>query len=137
MTVFVDTSAFVALENRKDTLHAVAVRTFRRLLKDGVALVTSDYCFDETLTLLKLRASAAVAAGWGRRLLASALFEVVFVDRTALEAGLDVFEGASDQPFSFTDYTSFALMRSRGIDSAFAFDDDFASYGFRQLPARR
>jgi len=137
LTVFVDTSALVALENRSDGAHRGAVRTFRRLLKEGAALVTSDYCFDETLTLLKLRANAAVAAAWGRRLLSSSLFEVAFVDRSILEAGLDVFEGAADQPFSFTDCTSFAFMRSRGIDTAFAFDDDFTRYGFRRFPAGR
>jgi len=136
LKVFVDTSAFVALENRKDAAHAAAVGAYRKILKGAGVLVTSDYVFDETLTLLKRRAGSAVAVEWGRRLLASALFEVLFVDRAVLEASLQVFEGAADQPFSFTDCTSFALMRAHGVDTALAFDDDFARYGFSVLPRR-
>jgi len=134
--VFVDTSAFVALENRGDAVYLAAVRQYRGLLRAGSSLVTSDYVFDETLTLLKIRASAQVALHWGKRMLASSLFHLVVVDRAMIEDGLEVFESAIDQPFSFTDCTSFALMRRRGIGTAFAFDEDFVRFGFDRVPRR-
>ena len=134
MKVFVDTSALVALENRRDAVHAQAVRAYRKMLKASNELLTSDYVFDETITLLKRRAGATIAAEWGRRLLSSRLFEVVFVDRAALDAGLQIFEQTADQPFSFTDCTSFALMRARDVGTAFAFDRDFTRFGFELLP---
>lgn len=136
MKFFVDTSAFVALENRRDAAHATSVRVYRRILRQSAVLVTSDYVFDETVTLLKRRAGSSVAVSWGRRLLSSAVLEVAFVDRAVLDAALQIFEGAGDQPFSFTDCTSFALMRSWGIDSAFTLDDDFAHFGFDVVPRR-
>lgn len=136
MRVFVDTSAFVALENRRDTAHGAALREYRRIVRNRDVLVTSDYVFDETVTLLKRRAGSDVAVAWARRLLASAVFELIFVDRSALEAAVDVFEGAGDQPFSFTDCTSFALMRAHGLDTAFAFDEDFVRFGFSGRPRR-
>lgn len=134
MRVFVDTSAFAALENRADTHHDAAVAAYRGLLDDRAILLTSDYVFDEVVTLLKSRAGPEVALDWGRRLLASTLFELVVVDRELLEAGLEVLAGARDQPFSFTDCTSFALMRGSEIESAFAFDEDFRRFGFDRVP---
>lgn len=80
------------------------------------------------------RSSRAIAVAWGRRLLASSLFELSYIDRAVLEAGLVIFEGAADQPFSFTDCTSFALMRARDVGAAFAFDTDFTKFGFQGLP---
>jgi hypothetical protein len=136
LKVFVDTSAFVALENRRDRSHERAVRAYRRLLREGASLQTSDYVFDETVTLLGRRAGYQVAVAWGRRMLSSALFELAIVDRAILEGSLDILDGAGDQAFSFTDCTSFALMRARDVASAFAFDDDFARFGFDVVPRR-
>ena len=48
------------------------------------------------------------------------------------EAILDRF---SDQDFSLTDAVSFALMRQRDINEAFAFDQHFAIAGFRLVPS--
>ncbi|MGA9347357.1 MAG: PIN domain-containing protein [Anaerolineae bacterium] len=41
----------------------------------------------------------------------------------------------SDQDFSYTDAVSFALMRQRNIDTAFAFDKHFSIAGFSMVPA--
>ena len=38
-----------------------------------------------------------------------------------------------ERPYSFVDATSFALMRSLGIQEALAFDGDFAAAGFVEL----
>lgn len=40
----------------------------------------------------------------------------------------------SDQAFTLTDAVSFAVVRERGIDSAFSFDDHFRIAGFDLLP---
>lgn len=37
----------------------------------------------------------------------------------------------SDRAFSYTDTTSFAVMKRRGIRTAFAFDPHFRQYGFQ------
>lgn len=137
MNVFVDTSAFVALENRRDAHHQEAVREYRRLIRAGTFLVTSDYVFDETVTLLKVRAGTEIAARWGERLLASALFDLIVIGRETIERALTLFAGTGDQAFGFTDCASFSIMRARGIPVAFAFDEDFRRFGFDQVPRRR
>lgn len=137
MKVFVDTSAFAALENRKDSRHDLAVRDYRKLIRKDAILITSDYVVDETITLLGIRAGREVAHDWGRRLLASALFRLHIVDRDLLEQALRIYGTAADQAFSFTDCSSFALMRAADIGVAFGFDDDFVRFGFEQTPSRR
>jgi predicted nucleic acid-binding protein len=39
-----------------------------------------------------------------------------------------------DKKLSFTDYTSFALMRKRCIENVFSFDRDFEKIGFILMP---
>ena len=43
----------------------------------------------------------------------------------------------SDQPLSFTDVTSVALMRDMSIREIFSFDSDFDRVGLVRLPAAR
>ena len=38
-----------------------------------------------------------------------------------------------EREYSFVDATSFAYMRTRGIEEALAFDGDFAAAGFTEL----
>jgi predicted nucleic acid-binding protein len=45
-----------------------------------------------------------------------------------------IFEKYTDKRLSFTDCTSFALMKRLGISKAFAFDEDFLAVGFELVP---
>ncbi len=49
-------------------------------------------------------------------------------------AAWDLFSARSDQEQSFTDCSSFVLMRRLGLDTAIAVDADFAAEGFTTLP---
>lgn len=46
----------------------------------------------------------------------------------------DLFQARGDKSYSFTDCTSFALMRRLGLEEAVALDADFRREGFRVLP---
>jgi predicted nucleic acid-binding protein len=57
-----------------------------------------------------------------------------------LEAAWHIAQAFPDQPFSFVDCTSFAIMERLGILDAFAFDTHFLVYRFgpdRQRALRR
>lgn len=43
-------------------------------------------------------------------------------------------KNANQARFNITDCTSFAIMKIRGIDKVFSFDDDFERVGFKLLP---
>ena len=57
-SVFVDTSAFVALRNSSEAEHERAREVLAGLISDGVALFTSNYVFAETYTALMVRVGA-------------------------------------------------------------------------------
>lgn len=69
--VFADTSAFVALVDRRDKNHAGAKRFLRQLAKKRPALVTSTEVFDEVVTLIRFRVGYGTAVDVGEKLLAS------------------------------------------------------------------
>jgi predicted nucleic acid-binding protein len=132
-TVFVDTSAFLAIKNRRDTLHNDAVTIKGRLLDAGVWLLTTDYVLDESYTIIRLRAGHRVAVEFGEELRASRLVRIEYLTLDAIEEAWTLFKRFKDKEFSFTDCTSFALMRRLGLREALAFDGHFTQAGFVEL----
>lgn len=133
--VFLDTSAFVALADTRDRHHVGATRLLTRLAKTARPLVTSTDVLDELLTLLRRRVSHGVAVAVGERLLATRWCRVIDVTEDVRHLAWELFVRHDDQPYSFTDCTSFALMRTMHLQEAFTFDRrDFAAAGFTALP---
>lgn len=129
--LFVDTSAWFAYANRKDRDHATvsaAVTGF-----DG-RLVTSNFVFDETLSLCLYRLGQAVAERVGAVLLDPDSVDLIRVTPEDEQMAWTLFRNRSERRYSFTDCTSFALMRRLGIDAALALDEDFRAEGFRVMP---
>ncbi len=131
--VFVDTSAFLAIKNRRDTLHKDALRLKRQMLEAGKLLVTSDYVLDESYTIIRLRAGHGMAVEFGEELRASRLIRVEYLTPELIERAWILFKRFEDKDFSFTDCTSFALMRQLQIRDALAFDGHFTQAGFVEL----
>jgi len=128
--VFYDTWAFVALANRRDPDHLAAADADRDLEARGRVAITSDYVFDETLTLVHTSAGADAALAVADALLAQIEgTELMLIDVTAArrERAVALFRKlAPDTPrLSFTDCTSFAIMAELGVDAAFTADAHF------------
>jgi len=133
--IFIDTGAFLARHVERDTYHERACRAWQQLETENPPLFTSNFVFDELFTLLGRRTSYSFAAERARHLMASRQLEVLRpVEETEL-AALELFEKFADQKVSFTDCTSFVLMRERRIDRVFSFDRHFALAGFELWPA--
>ena len=129
--LFVDTSAWFAFANRADPDHK-AVAALLDAFKGR--LVTSNFVFDEAVTLCLYRLGHAVAERLGRVLRDSTQVDVVRVAPEDETAAWQLFQERRDKQYSFTDCTSFALMRRLDLKAAAALDDDFAGEGFEQLP---
>jgi predicted nucleic acid-binding protein len=127
--IFVDTSAFLAIENRRDTHHAKALSFRDMCLKKGEGFVTSDYILDESYTIMRLRAGHATAIQFGQDLRSSQLLSIRYVTPEIIEEAWLVFKTFADHDFSFTDCTSFILMEQLRINTAFTFDAHFREYG--------
>lgn len=130
--MFVDTGAWFALFNRDDPDHEDVARVLEEW--EG-RLVTSDYIFDETITLLRYRANHAVAVLGGEALRGGRVARTLPVEAADLDAAWRRFVREKDKVYSFTDCTSFALMERIGVDTAAAVDPDFGRAGFRVLPS--
>jgi len=131
--VFVDTSAFLAFKNRRDALHTEALAVKKRLLDAGKSLLTSDYVLDESYTIIRLRAGHRVAVEFGEEVRSSRLVRVEYLTPDAIEAAWVLFKRYGDKDFSFTDCTSFVLMRELRLAEALAFDGHFTQAGFVEL----
>lgn len=129
--VFVDTSAWFAYMNRADPDHH-RVRSTIDALKG--ALVTSDYVFDELVTLALVRSGHAVAVAVGKVLLDPAQVSMERVTPADHASAWTLFQQRPDKDYSFTDCTSFAIMRRLGVEKAVTTDLHFRQEGFVTVP---
>jgi len=130
--IFVDTSAWYALLDRKDRNHSHAVRFAQ---ESGDLLLTSTYILDETVTLMRAHLGHAIAVRFGDRLWKEEITRLVRIAPEDEMRAWTIFARCTDKDFSYTDCTSFALMERLQIEAAFAFDIHFAQYGrFACLP---
>lgn len=133
-SVFVDTSAFVALRNDSEAEHERARRALAGLIAEGANLFTSNYVFAETYTALLVRVGREEAVEWGRRFRAGGAIELVRLERDVEEEAWEILERHGDKLWSYVDATSFALIERHGGGEAFALDTHFAQRGLRVLP---
>lgn len=133
MKIFVDTGAWAALAMTNDQHHKQARNLFEQLKEKSTQLITSDYVLDESLTLIRLRSSHSKAIAVGKSILNSSVVRVVTVDRGVWDSAWNTFMHFKDKRWSFTDCTSFAIMDSLHIQTAFAFDGNFKQHGKKLL----
>ena len=69
-----------------------------------------------------------------QELITAELIEYVHVDQTLELAAWQIFERYADQDFSFTDCTSFAVMRNRKLTQVFTGDHHFRIMVFVLTP---
>lgn len=128
--IFVDTSAWYALADRADANHDQAQNVFSRLCANGDELITHNYIIVESAALMQHRLGFDVAEKF---LTDVSSFRVVWVDQALHDAAVRLFCETRKRAISFVDCMSFALMRKRALTHAFAFDDDFKTFGFTTL----
>lgn len=131
--VFVDTSAWVALKHKGDSLWQQATTLNHSLLGSGARYVTSNFVLDETYTLLRLRAGHHLAVELGKTIARSQLITVVRVSEVLETEAWQIFTRYADKEWSFTDCTSFASMRERNVYEAFTNDHHFEQFGYQVL----
>jgi uncharacterized protein len=85
-------------------------------------LVTTDYVFDELLTLLKIRRSTELAIAAGRLLWSGEVTALEYLTRRDVNAAWELFQKYRDKAWSFTDCSSFVFMKRRKLTRALALD---------------
>lgn len=133
--IFVDTSAWYAVEVEDDVNHEKACK-FLSLIASGKygISITTDYVLDETLTLLRSRRDLTSATTFMDKIKKSSSVHIFWVDENLFEKALNIFQKSNHKSWSFTDCTSFVLMRELSISEAFTFDSHFREAAFLGLP---
>lgn len=129
--IFVDTSAWYAFLNSKDPQH--------QEIQNGIAsnmpqLVTSNFIITEVLNLLVSRRLKHKAVSFGKTLKDKREVLILPIESRDEKEAWNIFEKYGDKDFSYTDCTSFALMKRLKVKKVIALDDDFVQMGFVVLP---
>jgi len=135
MKLLVDTGAFIALTDADDENHKAAVVFYRSSKEKGARFLTTNFVLCETMNYLRARVSHQIAILFWESLKKSGFIEMITVTPSMEEAAFAIFKRYHDKGFSFTDCTSFAVMRSLKLKKAFAFDKHFEQFeGISRLP---
>jgi predicted nucleic acid-binding protein len=129
--IFVDTGAFYALADRSDPAHKRAVRWYRN---QRGTLLTSEFVFAETMSLLTKRLGKSIAVDFGEGIRRSTRVRVEAMTPEMLESAWHLFAGRLDKEWDLIDCLSFTFMEARGISEAFGFDRHFLQRGLRLVP---
>jgi predicted nucleic acid-binding protein len=119
---FVDSSAMVALVDRKDETHAAAVAAYRDLASAGYRLFTTNHAISETLELLNATVGAETARQWLRDLRLP-VYHVTEQDEQRAHAL--IVNSRNPHGLSWADATSLVVMEHFGVADAFAVDPGF------------
>lgn len=131
MTIFVDTSAWFARFVPDDPNHA---RVGAWFASNTTPLVTSDYCIDETLTLLAARKRPRLAIEAGKALFEEVLARISFLTSDQIRRSWILFQQRADSGWSFTDCTSKIVIGDLAVPAAIALDQHFHHFGIGILP---
>lgn len=129
--IFVDTSYWVALHNRKDSNHRLARELLTR--HSGHPLLTSNHVVGETWTMLRRRAGFELAVRFLDRVERSRRLTVEHVAKDLETRAWTWLRRHDEREYSFVDATCFAMMTSRRVHEALAFDGDFSAAGFLEV----
>ncbi len=132
--VAIDTGALLALASPRDQYHVRAVTIARRFVALGGRWVGSVLVLAELHGHMLQRRGPTVA----RNILSTLRQDPAYEWREVTVDLIDVANSAwlerfGDQHFSLTDAVTFALMKRERIKTAFAFDQDFVTAGYRLL----
>jgi predicted nucleic acid-binding protein len=132
MTVFIDTSALLAVMDAGDENHSKADRFWKKLLGGEESLLTSNYVLIETIALLQNRIGLDAVRALDREVLPA--ITVRWIGEREHGAALSAVLSAGRRRLSLVDCTSFELMKDMGLRRCFAFDPHFREQGFDRLP---
>jgi predicted nucleic acid-binding protein len=137
--LFIDTWGWLVLADQRDPSHSAAVAE-RRKRTLRASLVTTDYVLDETFTRVFSRGAFSVARQFGDAILeaqSSGLLAVEPITPARFRSAYRMRLRYHDKPtISFTDFSSFVVMKELDIRDVLTADAHFAQVqsGFRLRP---
>lgn len=140
MSIFVDTGVFYAHHDTDASRHDAATDALNRVLKSSEYghLMTSDYVYDEAVTLTQMRTGESESGlELGRRIRGEgypAAIELLYSSPTLFDRAVTVQQTYAEHGLSFTDAMTVAMVEYHDIDGVMSFDDDFDGVVTRLVP---
>jgi len=131
--IFVDTSAWYALQITDDANHHKAREIFPRLFNKYQGFLTSNHVIGETYTLLRTSKGYQEARSFLDILRQSPRVEEYFATHQIEREAFEFLHQYRDHPFSFVDGVSFCIMKREDIQDTFSFDSHFPAAGFNRI----
>ena len=137
--LFVDTWGWLVLADAKDPAHEDAIRV-RRSHTGAGSLVTTDYVLDQTITRLFSRCAFELARRFCERIFAAQTDGLLSIENITPDRFQDAWKlrirYRDKQQISFTDLTSFVVMKELHVHQVLTADAHFMKVrlGFRILP---
>lgn len=122
-----------ALFYEKDENHGLAEALLRKVKETKTFLLITDYVLDECVTGILSNVGHEAAVRAGEYLLNSGIIELVWLDQSAKLRAWEYFKKHNYKMYSFTDCTSFVLMREMKVTKYLSFDGHFRQAGFDEF----
>ncbi len=130
--IFLDTSFIVAFFNTKDKNYIQARTIIKETMEinPNTLFVYSDYIFDELITLLKKKHQPInQIMEIGENILNSNIWKRITLTNEHFLQTWEMCKAYEDKLWSFTDISSFILMKEMNIRFYLSYDKHFEQYG--------
>jgi predicted nucleic acid-binding protein len=128
VSVFVDTSAFLAILDADDAHQEQANALWVRLVEEEASIHTTNYVVVETIALLHHRFGVTAVRRFQEDLLP--VVSVVWIDEATHVAAVGALVAGGRKGPSLVDCVSFDVISRLGIRSVLAYDRHFRERGF-------
>lgn len=130
---FVDTVAWIALVNTRDSLHENAKEVFTNLRKQDYKFVTTEFVLLEFANTLSAPDFRVKASAFIEGLQQTDDVEIILANSDLFSLGFGLYKNRPDKEWSLVDCISFVVMEGKGITDAFTEDRHFEQASFTKL----
>ena len=131
--IFVDTSAWLSLVNKKDIWYEKAKEIRQELIRENCSFWISDYITVEIANALARVHFRKIAVVLVESILSSKEIKLIRINPELFYESWALYKERHDKEWGFTDCTSFTIMLKYGIRTAFTNDHHFEQAGFKIL----
>jgi predicted nucleic acid-binding protein len=137
MKIFIDTSAFLALLAQDQNIHLTAKKTLSELQKEHTIFFTSSFVLSETYTRIIYDLNITIAEKFHQMIVTGekvGFMQVFWIDQILDPEIYNFYRKFSEHKFSYTDASSYLLVKKFRLDGIFTFDKSFKKVGLSVNP---
>jgi predicted nucleic acid-binding protein len=132
-SIFVDTSALIALGNKGDYWHQQAIKINNYLKENNTNFITTNAILLEFANAFSKTALKPLAISMIKAIISSNKWDCIFIDEILFYQGFTLYETRKDKEWGLVDCTSIIVAQNNKITDIFTGDYHFEQAGFTIL----